>query len=160
MNTEDLLEKWRQRTQKIQRAHYRSASRLERLNLWLGIPVIVLNTMIGGGIFAIMEEQLDIQAVLKIVIAIFSITAAILAALQTFLRPVERAERYRQFAFQFGVMQREIERYQSFGLPSGQEPAAFFEAMDKRWNELAKDSPLPLESAWKEAEQLRQMGKV
>jgi hypothetical protein len=160
MNTEELLETWRQRAQKVQRAHYRSASRLESLNLWLGIPVIVLNTMIGGGIFAILEEQLNIQAVMKIVVATLSITAAILVSLQTFLRPAERAERHRQFAYQFGEMQREIERYQSFGLPTSQDPSAFFEAIDNRWNELVKDSPLALESAWREAENLRQLGKV
>jgi hypothetical protein len=86
--------------------HYAIAARLGRLNVRLGIPVVVLTTFVGTSVFATLERHVDLS--LRILVGVVSVLAAVLASLQTFLRFAERAEKPRAAAESWSSIRREI----------------------------------------------------
>lgn len=55
MEAIELLREWPLRVYRMQMAHYDAAIHFERLHLLLGIPVIVLSTVVGTAIFASLQ---------------------------------------------------------------------------------------------------------
>jgi hypothetical protein len=89
----DLLRDWSARAASSSAGHYSTAHGLSRRNILLGVPVVVLTTFIGTSVFATLQDDIDTS--LKIFVGVISVTAAVLASLQTFLRFGERAEKHR-----------------------------------------------------------------
>jgi hypothetical protein len=85
----------------------REAKRLQRLHYWLGVPTVVLSAMVGTAVFVALGKVVDVWA--QVAVGLTSMTAAVLAALQTFLRFAERAEQNRKLAAGFASLRREIE---------------------------------------------------
>ena len=88
-----VLTDWYQRVTVTQRAHYGSADHFSRKSYWLGIPVIVLSTVVGTSVFAALQKQPGPG--LQIALGLASVLAAVLASLQTFLGYSARAEKHR-----------------------------------------------------------------
>src|SRR5438046_2990635 len=86
----DAVAEWYKRVAATQRGHYLAALRLGRMHYVLGVPVIVLTTLVGTSVFASLSTQPDPR--LQITTGIASVVAAVLAALQTFLGLSDRAE--------------------------------------------------------------------
>jgi hypothetical protein len=84
---EALLEDWRRRVYAAQSAHYASADRFRMLNYIVGVPAVIFSSVVGTALFAGLEKD----SPRTWLIASTSILAAILGALQTFLRFAERA---------------------------------------------------------------------
>ena len=94
-SAEALLKDWRQRSAAASEAHYKLASGLRKKNLWLGVPVVIFSSIVGTSLFATLANpNAVIPPAFKIAIGLISLAAAILAALQTFLRFGERAEKH------------------------------------------------------------------
>ncbi|HYW20003.1 MAG TPA: SLATT domain-containing protein [Nodularia sp. (in: cyanobacteria)] len=110
---EELLISWYQRLRESQFSHYEAAKTFERINYWLGIPSVILSTIVGTSIFATIGESVDTKA--QIMVGLVSVVAAALAGLQTFLRFSERAEKHRAVAARYGALRREIEEFLSVG---------------------------------------------
>lgn len=106
-STEELLEDWYRRLRYAQYAHYEAAKAFDRMNYWLGIPVVVLSTFVGTSVFASLGKL--VNPTVQISIGLVSVLAATLASLQTFLRFSERAEKHRIAASKYGSLRREIE---------------------------------------------------
>ena len=113
-STDILLEDWYRRLRYAQFAHYEAAKAFDRMNYWLGIPAVVLSTLVGTSVFASLGEAQVDQRV-QITIGLTSVLAATLAGLQTFLRFSERAEKHRITASKYGALRREIEEILSTG---------------------------------------------
>lgn len=63
--------------------HFNAADRKRRYRLWLNIPVIVFNVLLGGSLlFTLLEEASPENA--KILAAIFSFAAAVMVGISTF----------------------------------------------------------------------------
>jgi hypothetical protein len=129
----------------IQKAHFDVVRRLERYNLFLGVPVVVISATVGSSVFAALQGEVSIGW--KIALASFSLSASVLAALQTFLRFAERLERHRTAGAQYGTLKRDIE----FALVMPRGDAAQFQQFVKsildRMNSLAEGAPpLPYSS--------------
>ena len=77
------LPDWYERVVATQKGHYYAADHYGRLNYWLGIPVMVLTTIVGTSVFASLQEKPEPW--LLILIGFASVLAAVLASLQTFL---------------------------------------------------------------------------
>lgn len=141
---DELLRKWLGHTTTIQKAHFDMVKSLQRYNLFLGIPVVVISAAVGSSVFAVLQKEIGIEA--KVVLAIFSLLASILAALQTLLRFAERLERHRVAGVEYGILKRDIE----FALAVPREDALKEQELARtilnRLNALAKDSP-PLPEA-------------
>jgi hypothetical protein len=142
----ELLIDWLLRIRRIQLAHAKSATYFERLNFWLGIPVVALTTLVGTSVFATLQKEAGTS--IKIAVGIASVLAAILAGLQTFLRYSERAERHRVTGAKYGVLRREIE--QKLALPSTtiEEIEKYVDSMRMRWDKLSEDSPMTPQRIW------------
>src|SRR6266540_1560800 len=77
---EALLQDWRSRVYAAQSAYYETAEKLHRQNYWLGIPVIIVSSVVGTAVFSDWSKE----GLFKWVVGSVSIAAAILASLQTF----------------------------------------------------------------------------
>jgi hypothetical protein len=136
-----LLERWRVRVRKAQRAHYSSAVLCQNRHFWLGLPVVVLTTVVGTSVFATLSKEADFST--KIAVGIASVAAAVLAAIQTFLRFSERAESHRIAGIKFGAMKKEIEHIQAFPPAKTDEIKRLCASLLVRWNKLSEEAPTP-----------------
>ena len=143
-----MLKDWYDRVGITQKAHQYSVERFERRGHMLGIPTIVLTAIVGTSIFAAIGESVDIR--LQIVAGLISVTAAVLASLQTFLGYAERTEKHRIAAAKYGALGRELEAMRVSSELANDETVA---DIRKRIDVLALESvntPIPLYSkAWR-----------
>lgn len=102
---ERLLEDWRNRVYAAQAAHYASADRLRVLNYVVGVPATIFSSVVGTALFAGLEKN----SPQTIAIGSVSIAAAVLAALQTFLRFSERASQHATAGDWYSAIRRDVE---------------------------------------------------
>jgi hypothetical protein len=74
----------------------------------LGIATVVLAAVLATSIFSSIESSPGTKA--KILAGMLGVTAAVLAALQTFLGFDSRAAQHRETAAQYGALRRELEQ--------------------------------------------------
>ncbi len=133
---EQVLQDWYQRVAITQRAHYLSADHFGSRKYWLGVPAVVLSTLVGTSVFATVQKQPELW--LQVSVGLASVLAALLTSLQTFLGYAERAEKHRIAGAKYGSLGRELEQLRaSVSTPS-------VEAMSevrKRLDDLAVESP-------------------
>ena len=104
---EALLEDWHHRVYAAQSAHYASADLFRTLNYVVGVPAVILSSVVGTSLFA----GLDKDSPRTLLVASTSIVAAILGALQTFLRFAERATLHASAADWYSAIRRDIESH-------------------------------------------------
>lgn len=56
-NEKKVLDEWYHRAAVTQVAHYYSADYFGKRNYWLGIPTVVLTTLVGTSIFATLQME-------------------------------------------------------------------------------------------------------
>ncbi len=103
------LMEWQDNFQIFLRGHYDAANRCERLNLWFGIPVVVLSVIVGTSIFSALGRDSS-PPWAKILAGCVSLLVAVLAALQTFLKYFERGEKHRIAGASFAALHKEIDQ--------------------------------------------------
>lgn len=135
-NVEEVLDEWFRRVAVTQVAHYMSADYFGARKYWLGVPAIILSTLVGTSVFATVQKQPEVW--LQISVGLASVAAAVLASLQTFLGYAERAEKHRIAGAKYGALGRELEQIRS----SAETPLhdAILE-IRKRLDDLAVESP-------------------
>lgn len=128
-----LLLIWLERFWKSEKAHYRSATFCRVFNYALGIPLVVITAITATKYFTSLETNClskfdQVQSSVSLspnypfpdlvgfdyAIIIITISAPIIAALQTFLRFPERAEQHKKAAIKFGQLKREVEKIIAF----------------------------------------------
>jgi hypothetical protein len=134
---ESLLEDWRSRVYAAQSAHYRAADLFRLLNYVVGVPAVVFASLVGTALFTGLEKDSPATPW----IASVSIAAAILAALQTFLRFAERAANHATAGDWYSALRRDIE--QTIHLPADLRgtPKECLDRIRKEMNRVAQDSP-------------------
>ena len=105
--TEEVLQEWYLRVSVTQRAHYLSADHFHKRKYWLGVPAVILATVVGTSVFATLADKPDVWV--QIAIGLASVAAAVLTSLQTFLGYSERAEKHRLAGARYGSLGREME---------------------------------------------------
>jgi hypothetical protein len=138
----ELLRDWRARAAMTSSEHYALASRLARLNIRFGIPVVALTTFVGTSVFATLQN--DVHVGLRIGLGLISVLAAVLASLQTFLRFGERAEKHRASAELWAALRREIDEMLALHptyLASRGDPKQYLDDLRRRMDEIAQQSP-------------------
>src|SRR5262245_21153015 len=133
---EHVLYEWYQRVVVTQRAHYLSADHFGKKKYWLGIPAVVLSTLVGTSVFATVQKQPELW--LQISVGLASVAAALLTSLQTFLGYAERAEKHRLAAAKYGALGRELEQLRSCGSTPSLEAMS---GVRKRLDDMAVESP-------------------
>jgi hypothetical protein len=133
---EQVLHEWYHRVVVTQRAHYSSADHFGARKYWLGVPAVVLSTLVGTSVFATVQKQPELW--LQVSVGLASVAAALLTSLQTFLGYAERAEKHRLAAAKYGALGRELEQLRTSG------PAPSPEAVSDvrtRLDDMAVESP-------------------
>jgi hypothetical protein len=91
-------------------AHYQMALRLYRQERWLGVPVIILTTIVGTAIFATLQQ--DTKVAWQIGTGLLSVAAATLAALQTFFNYGGAAQRNEEASTGYARIWRQLDQFQ------------------------------------------------
>ena len=91
------------------RAHFLQWEDSSNWNKRLGIPVIVLTTLVGSTLFA--SKALGDSILLEIILGILSIIAAILSALQVTLGLADEAEKYKSAGLRYRSMVRQFDLF-------------------------------------------------
>ena len=103
-----LVLAWIRRARESQIRHYTMADRLTRCGRRLGLAVIGLTAATGTSAFLSLVAT-AVSPDVHILIGMTSLSAAVLASLQTFLRYSERAELHRRAGAQYGAVRRRLE---------------------------------------------------
>jgi len=106
-NSEELAQEWHNRALVALTAHYASARHYNSLNSRLGISASILTTIVGATVFTSLAKSDNDW--LKIITGIATVIAAVLSALQTFLKFSEKAERCRTIAARYSSIGKELE---------------------------------------------------
>jgi signal transduction histidine kinase len=125
-----------------QHAHYALATRMARYNIWFGVPVVALTTLVGTSVFATLQH--DVRTSLRIIIGAVSVIAAVLASLQTFLRFQERSERHRASAELWSQIRRDTERTLALHpdyLAERSDPKTYLDSLGEKLDRVAGQSP-------------------
>jgi len=137
-----LLKEWYRRVAVTQAAHYYSAGNLNSRKYYLGVPTVILSTLVGTSVFAAIQKQPDYW--IQILIGLASVAAALLSGLQTFLGDAERAEKHRVAAAKYGAQGRELECHLA---QDCEIPEETLSALRNSLNDLAIESPnIPLKT--------------
>ncbi|OFW10854.1 MAG: hypothetical protein A3H96_20715 [Acidobacteria bacterium RIFCSPLOWO2_02_FULL_67_36] len=146
MDADALLSEWLTRARRIQTAHYEAAASLDRLQYLVGLPLVMLSTLVGTSIFATLEANPNFWV--KVGVALASVLAAILAAIQTFLRLAERSEKHKMAGVRYGSFKREIEQTSVFPPQAVDELKKFIDGLRIRWDKLVEESPTIPKGVW------------
>jgi len=150
-SAEALLKDWRQRTAAASEAHYKLASGLRGKNLMLGIPVVIFTSIVGTSVFATLAApNAVIHPALKIAVGLISVAAAILAALQTFLRFGERAEKHVVAADWYAAVRRDIDQLLALSPKERGTPRSCFDRLRKQMSKVGQHSPEIGDRLWKD----------
>jgi hypothetical protein len=138
----DILVEWRDRADVASKTHFAVANRLSSLNLILGIPVVVLTTLVGTSVFATLQQALS--TIVRIFAGFAIVLAAVLASLQTFLSSAERAEKNWAAAEAWAAIRREITEMLALhpaNIAASDNPQQYLDKLRARMDEVAKESP-------------------
>lgn len=123
--------------------HYTAGRQATRKHVVLGLPVVVLTAIVGTSIFATLSDNPAVPW--KIITGLVSLSATVLAALQTFFGFSEHAEKHKLAGARYGALRRDIElfalKYRNADQSHRDQALAELEALTKRLSQLAGDSP-------------------
>jgi hypothetical protein len=131
----------------MKNAHYRAATLFERIHLYLGVPVIVLSSIVGTAVFASLQKSL--VSTVQISVGLLSIVAAVLASLQTFLRYSERAEKHRIAGAKYGALNVDLELLESLPPADPDTLKQILGDFAVRWNKVREESPTIPDRLWR-----------
>ena len=152
---EELLKDWHRRAYAAQCSYYQLAERFQKLHYTLGICTVILTSAAGVTIFVDKEKALELapylQSYLQWGAGVVSFLAAVLAGLQTFLRPGQAATEHGFAGDWYAAIRREIEQLQA--LPEGMRgpPKACLDSLRKEMNKASQKSPALGETNWRRA---------
>jgi len=147
---EELLNDWHRRAYAAQCSYYHLAERFRKLHYTLGICTVILTSAAGATIF-VDKEKVQLAPYLQWGAGVVSLLAAVLAGLQTFLRPGQAATEHGFAGDWYAAIRREIEQLQA--LPEGMrgEPKACLDSLRKEMNKASQKSPELGETNWQRA---------
>lgn len=134
-----LVKDWFRRAREAQQLHYACANHFNHLHYWLGIPTVIFAAAVGIAVFVSLEQ--DASGIIKIVVGMISIIAAVLASLQTFLGFSERAEKHRLTAASYASVKRTLEFLHTFRPDEGEELTNKLQKVKVEMDTLAKAAP-------------------
>ncbi len=107
------------------------------LNYIVGVPAVIFSSVVGTALFAGLEKD----SPRTWIVASTSILAAILGALQTFLRFAERAALHATAADWYSAIRRDIEEILHLPVEDRGSPKDCLDEVRKEMNRVAQDSP-------------------
>jgi hypothetical protein len=156
---EGLLQSWHRRVAAAEAGHRVMADRMRRRYLMLGVPVVVLTTVVGTSVFASIQDS-TVPTWVRVLVGSVSILAAVISSLQTFLRYGMRAEGHRVAAIRYETLRRDMAAVLAIPRASRTEPLRQLESVRGRMDRYAKESPTIGEREWNRQERRFHLSKV
>jgi hypothetical protein len=144
---DQLLRDWRNRAYAAQTGHYVMTTRLRRWNYLLGVPVVVLTSVIGTSIFANLGNQAP-PIWVRIAAGVVSLLAAVLSGLQTFFTFGETASLHSGAAAWYSAIRRDIEGLLALPPERRGDPKTSIESIRKEMNKVGQTAPELNERLW------------
>ncbi len=132
----EKLEEWEVRLNGAQAGHYMSCEKYQRLNNVLGIPLVILSSFVSAFLFFD-----NVNFFISLFLKISGVIVVILASLQTFIRPSEKAEMHRVKASKYGSLKRKVEVAVKQSLNTD-ESLDLITQLISEWNIIAEDAPV------------------
>jgi hypothetical protein len=148
---EELLNDWHRRAYAAQCSYYQLAEYYRKLHYWLGICTVILTSAAGVTIFAGKENVAELPPYLQWGAGVVSFLAAVLAGLQTFLRPGQAATEHGFAGDWYAAIRREIEQLQALPEEMRGPPKARLDSLRKEMNKASQKSPALGETNWRRA---------
>jgi hypothetical protein len=145
--TERLLQEWHHRVYAAQSAYYLTAEKLRRRHYLLGIPAVLLSSIAGTAIFADLGSG-EWSLPIRLMAASVSILAAVLAGLQTFLRPSQAAAENGFAADWFAAIRRDIEQVEALPRNLRGDAKTCLDSIRKEINKAGQKAPELDETLW------------
>ncbi len=146
-----LLGEWYRRVVLSSQSHYNNAQKLSRANLWLGVPAATIAAVVGTSVFATLEQNVEIW--IRVIVALLSMSAAVLAALQTLFNFSERAEKHRVYGSKYGTLRRKIDLALSQNKISDEDFTTLTNEISDRLDDFAGDAPQIPSKVWFKTEE-------
>ena len=115
------------------KSHFEAASRWGSYHYWLGIPAVGIGAIAGAAFF---RDYPDVGGALALL-------AALLTALQTFLKPADHAAKHKAAGDGYLALKNDARVYRTVRLPTADEADApnALDDLNQRRNELNRTSP-------------------
>jgi hypothetical protein len=151
-----LAERYRKMVHGSNRGHYMAAERAELRGRVIGITSAILGAVVGTSIFATIQSSPSVPW--RISAGLLATSAAVLAAMYTFLDYAQRAASHRAAGAAYGRLLREFDGF-SLELSAGKDVSQLMGSLARlrhRMDELGQDSPLiPSPSFWAGQKEIR-----
>jgi hypothetical protein len=118
--------------------HWDTARRFGSMDKGLGVPVVMMTTLVGTTLFATLDAS---GSTWQIVAGIVAMLAAVLAGLQTFLKYSERSTEHKTAGIRFGDMKREAKVLYAFPPEAEGDLEEQIRALDEEWSLASAASP-------------------
>jgi hypothetical protein len=117
------------------------------MNLSLGIPVIILTTIVGSSVFGTLQSQVELAY--KIGVGFISMLAALLAGMQTLFNFKEQSERHRITGVRLGALVRQLDQIRHLPFESRGDAKQFLDQIRKEWDTIQEAAPMISQYVWK-----------
>ena len=158
-DVESLLQSWHRRVAAAEAGHRLMAERMRRRYLMLGVPIIVLTTVVGTSVFASLQNA-KVPTTVRIVVGSISIIAAVLSSLQTFLRYGMRSQGHRIATIRYETLRRDISELLALPRQARPDPVRQLDSVRQRLDRYAKESPTIDERPWAKLESQFHLSRV
>lgn len=147
----EMLQAMETRLTISQRGHYATCSFFLTIHYWVGIPLIIITTVVTALSSSETSSTLDVFIQFPWIATVLGVFSTIFASLQVFIKPSEKAEQHRQCAIRYGCLKREIETFLAY--PKEEiEVEEFFEHVRESWQVTAEMAPLTPKRLYLKAE--------
>ena len=143
--TDRLLQDWRKRVYAAQAAYYETGERYRHLNYLLGIPVVIVSSLVGAAIFA----DIDKVGSHKLLVGSVSVVAGILSSLQIFLKFGENATLHGAAGDWFAAIRRDIEQLLALPPELRGSPKESLDTIRQEMNRAGQKAPELGERLWR-----------
>ncbi|MGD6932834.1 MAG: SLATT domain-containing protein [Candidatus Bathyarchaeia archaeon] len=137
---QERLQKWRNGIKIAHNSHLRAAAYYTQRGRMLGVPVVILTTIIGTAVFTSIAANSQGSIALQVTAGLLSMAAAALSSLYTFLNYGGLAERHRTAAVKYGNLRREVEQLLCF-MNNKNDLEATMENIRTRWDSVDFEAP-------------------
>jgi hypothetical protein len=144
---EHLYGSWHRRVAAAEVGHRQMSGRMQRRYLLLGLPVVVLTTIVGTSVFASLQDA-KVSISVRVIVGSISIIAAVFSSLQTFLRYSTRGEGHRIAAIRYETLRRDMAKTLALPATARPDPSNELDSVRTRMDRYAKESPMIGERQW------------
>jgi hypothetical protein len=139
--TEAVLKDWIVRLGIRATAHRNVSERLSRRSLSLGLPLVILSSVVSTSVFTTLSSSKIASVGVRAAVGAVTALVTVLGALQTFLRLGERSEAHRITANRMEGLLQEVDDTLALPRDWRAEPRRYLDGIRKRMEKITDESP-------------------